>query len=111
MTAWVAQVASARFGRPPVLGGLPLDQLCRAEPRTAPGAGRVAEQRTFARSNREYDPGIARQAYWRMLTARATIRPIVTSETSDWRPITLFAVGESGIVSVGLKAAALVSER
>ena len=45
-----------------------------------------------------------------MLTARETIRPIVTSETSDWMPMTLFAIGVSGIVSVGENAVALVSE-
>ena len=46
----------------------------------------------------------------RMLTARETIRPIVTSETSDWTPMMLLAMGVSGIVSVGEKAVALVSE-
>jgi hypothetical protein len=35
-----------------------------------------------------------------MFTARATTRPLVTSETSDWTPMMLLAVGESGIVSV-----------
>ena len=39
------------------------------------------------------------------------IRPIVTSETSDWIPMMLFAIGVSGIVSVGLSASALVSDR
>jgi len=48
--------------------------------------------------------------YWRMLTAREMIRPIVTSETSDCKPIKLLAVGVSGSVSVGLNAAALVSD-
>ncbi len=48
--------------------------------------------------------------YCRMFTARATIRPIVTSDTSDWIPMMLLAVGESGMVSVGLNAKALVSE-
>ena len=41
---------------------------------------------------------------------RETIRPIVTSETIDSMPMTLFAMCVSGIVSVGEKAAALVSE-
>ena len=45
-----------------------------------------------------------------MFTARETISPIVTSETSDWMPMTLLAIGVSGIVSVGEKAVALVSE-
>ena len=45
-----------------------------------------------------------------MLTARAITRPMVTSETSDCRLMSDFAVGVSGIVSVGLKAVALVSE-
>ena len=47
---------------------------------------------------------------YRMFTARETISPIVTSETSDCAPITLFAIGVSGIVSVGENAVALVSE-
>jgi hypothetical protein len=47
---------------------------------------------------------------YKMLTARETIRPIVTSETIDWAPITLLAMPLSGIVSVGEKAVALVSE-
>ena len=45
-----------------------------------------------------------------MLTARATISPIVTSETSDWTPMIVFAVGVSGIVSVGENAVAFVSD-
>ena len=45
-----------------------------------------------------------------MLTARETISPIVTSETSDWMPMKIFAIGVSGIVSVGEKAMALVRE-
>ena len=45
-----------------------------------------------------------------MLTARETTRPIVTSEISDCRPMTIFACTLSGIVSVGLKAVALVSD-
>ena len=36
-----------------------------------------------------------------MFTARETISPIVTSETTDCTPMTLFAIGVSGIVSVG----------
>lgn len=35
-----------------------------------------------------------------MLTALDTIRPIVTSETSDWIPINLSVIGVSGIVIV-----------
>jgi hypothetical protein len=45
-----------------------------------------------------------------MLIARDTISPIVTSETSDWMPMKHFAIDVSGIVSVGEKAVALVSE-
>ncbi len=45
-----------------------------------------------------------------MFTARETISPIVTSETIDWMPMIDFAIGVSGIVSVGEKAAAFVSE-
>src|SRR5207302_8617945 len=44
------------------------------------------------------------------LTARATISPIVTTETSDCTPISTLDMGESGIVSVGEKAVALVSD-
>ncbi len=46
----------------------------------------------------------------RMFTARATTSAIVTSEISDCRLITSFASTESGCVSVGLSAVALVSE-
>ncbi len=46
----------------------------------------------------------------RMLTARATTRPIVTSAVSAWRLISHLAVGLSGMVSVGLKAVALVND-
>ena len=45
-----------------------------------------------------------------MFTARETISPIVTSETSDCTPIVLFAAGLSGIVSVGENAVAFVSD-
>ena len=45
-----------------------------------------------------------------MLTARETMSPIVTSETIDCTPIRLFTLGVSGMVSVGLNAAAFVSE-
>ena len=52
----------------------------------------------------------ARSPQPRMFTARETIRPIVTSETSDWMPITPLAMPVSGIVSVGENAVALVSD-
>ncbi len=45
-----------------------------------------------------------------MFTARETINPIVTSDTSACTPIVPFAVGLSGIVSVGEKAVAFVSD-
>ena len=45
-----------------------------------------------------------------MFTARETISPIVTSDTIDCRPITLFAIALSGIVSVGENAVAFVSD-
>ncbi len=45
-----------------------------------------------------------------MLTARATTRPMVTSAAADWTSISIFAVGVRGIVSVGLKAVALVND-
>jgi hypothetical protein len=47
---------------------------------------------------------------YRMLTARETINPIVISDTTDWTPITDFAIGVSGIVSVGENAVLLVSD-
>ena len=43
-------------------------------------------------------------SYCRMLTARARTIPIVTSEASDCTSIAIFAIGLSGIVSVGLNA-------
>jgi hypothetical protein len=46
----------------------------------------------------------------RMFTARATTNPTVTSDASDCALISHFAVGVSGIVSVGLNAVAFVSE-
>ncbi len=45
-----------------------------------------------------------------MFTARETINPIVTIETSDCRPITPLALVLRGIVSVGENAAAFVSD-
>jgi len=45
-----------------------------------------------------------------MFTARETTSPIVTSETTDCTPITHLAIGVSGIVSVGEKAVAFVSD-
>lgn len=47
---------------------------------------------------------------YRMLMEREMIRLMATSETIDCRPMMLFAVGVSGIVSVGLNAVALVSD-
>jgi hypothetical protein len=35
----------------------------------------------------------------------------MTSETTDWTPMTIFAQGASGMTSVGLKAVELVSPR
>ena len=45
-----------------------------------------------------------------MFTAREMISPRVTSETIDWMPMIIFAVGVSGIVSVGENAVAFVSD-
>jgi len=45
-----------------------------------------------------------------MFTARDTIRPIVSSETTDCTPMMHFAIGVSGIVSVGENAVLFVSE-
>ena len=45
-----------------------------------------------------------------MFTARATTRPIVTSETKDWTSIRSFAICVSGIASVGLNAVAFVND-
>ena len=44
------------------------------------------------------------------LTARAMTRMAVTSDTADCSIIATLAQRDSGIVSVGLKAAALVNE-
>jgi len=46
----------------------------------------------------------------RMFTAREMISPMVTIETIDCSPITIFAMWVRGIVSVGEKAAAFVSD-
>ena len=46
-----------------------------------------------------------------MLTARATTRATVTIETVAWTVMPIFAHRDSGIVSVGLNAAAFVSAR
>jgi len=46
----------------------------------------------------------------RMLTARASTMPSVTSEAPDCTSIISLAGGLSGIVSVGLKAVALVND-
>lgn len=46
----------------------------------------------------------------RMLTALATTSPIVTSAVNDWPAMRALAIGVSGMVSVGLKAVALVND-
>ena len=45
-----------------------------------------------------------------MFTARATTSPTVTIAETPCTPMTIYAVWVSGMVSVGLKAVALVSE-
>jgi hypothetical protein len=45
-----------------------------------------------------------------MFTARAMTSPTVSRAEVDCRPMTIFAVWVSGMVSVGLNAVALVSE-
>ena len=54
---------------------------------------------------------IAAERYLRMLTARATTRATVTIETLAWAVMPIFAHRDSGIVSVGLNAVALVKDR
>jgi hypothetical protein len=49
--------------------------------------------------------------YFRMLTARATIRATVTMDTADCKVMASLAQRDSGITSVGLNAAALVKAR
>ena len=49
--------------------------------------------------------------YFKMLTARATIRATVTMETADCKVMASLAQRDSGITSVGLNAAALVKAR
>ncbi len=46
-----------------------------------------------------------------MLIARAATIVTVSRETRDSTPIKIFAIGVSGIVSVGLNAVALVKDR
>jgi len=53
---------------------------------------------------------VAGGRYLRMLTARATTRATVIRETADCSSMIIFAQRVSGIVSVGLKAVALVKE-
>jgi hypothetical protein len=55
--------------------------------------------------------GIPAPGYFRMLTARATIRATVTMEMADCRVMASLAQRDSGITSVGLNAAALVKAR
>src|SRR6202035_1643630 len=54
--------------------------------------------------------GFARARPQRMLTARETTRPSVTSETSDWMPMIVLAIGVRGIVSGGEQAVAFGSD-
>jgi hypothetical protein len=53
----------------------------------------------------------AADCYLRMLTARATTRATVTIEMADCAVMPIFAQRDSGMTSVGLKAAALVNDR
>jgi hypothetical protein len=46
----------------------------------------------------------------RMLTARATTSPMVSSEARAWIVISTLAIRDRGIVSVGLNAVALVKD-
>ncbi len=55
--------------------------------------------------------GTAAPGYFKMLTARATIRATVTMETADCKVMASLAQRDSGITSVGLNAAALVKAR
>ena len=48
--------------------------------------------------------------YFKMLTARATTKAMVSRATADWSSMSIFAHRDSGIVSVGLKATALVND-
>jgi len=52
----------------------------------------------------------SRGTYSRMLTARAMTNAAVTRETADCSIIDSFAHRDSGIVSVGLNAVALVND-
>ena len=54
---------------------------------------------------------LAGERYRRMLTARATIRATVTTETAACTVMAIFAQRDSGMTSVGLKAVALVNDR
>ena len=56
-------------------------------------------------------PRSAAERYLRMLTARATTRATATIETAAWAAMPIFAHRDSGIVSVGLNAVALVNDR
>ena len=56
------------------------------------------------------DPHRAGTAQLRMFTARDTTRATVNSDASDWTMKSILAHGVSGMVSVGLKAVALVND-
>lgn len=79
----------------------------RPSPRCSPDEGEAPQPLSGALS---LGGGSAvRQA--RTLTARAMTSPRMTSETMDWRVMTLLAQGVSGMTSVGLKAVELVNPR
>jgi hypothetical protein len=75
------------------------------------GYTRVEKRDTLRMASRPSPVGDGRPCRpYRMLTARETIRPIVSSETTDWTPMITLAIGVSGIVSVGENAVLLVSD-
>ena len=92
---------------------------CGASTRRAPPAS-SCRRSTCASSPARLGPSPSRAGwrfrlpsgdrYLRMLTTRATTRAPASSEIDDWQRNSSFVQRASGIVSVGLKAVALVND-
>jgi hypothetical protein len=92
-------------GQHPARGGQPH--------RPAGGQGRAISRPERSRRHPGRGQALrpALKRYLRMLTARATTRAMVTIEMEACAVMPIFAQRDSGMVSVGLKAAALVNDR
>jgi len=82
--------------------------------RPFPGAAVRSTTRLRHGLSRRYHvsgPGPLVKGHCRMLATRAMASPMVISAMDDWTPISSLAFRVMGIVSVGLKAVALVRLR